>query len=244
MFWFKKKDQLEHILNDHDKRERLFFHDIVNLTHGLILFFNQRQSINKVISVEEIQMLEKEVRTLQSLIKEHYQYKHKNLPNTYDWVPFNIAEIAVRSLIQTYLPEESVQTYIHKSFLEEENSVVYFPVFYRIMNNLIKNMAEAKTSEVHIYFNFTELGLAIETKNQSKSTQDFKNISDKLSLLILEENPVQKDGGLGLESIYHLALECGGKFDFEISNNYWINRIFLPAPEKKNAQQIGPKKAA
>lgn len=232
MFWFKKKDHLEHTFNEHDKRERLFFHDMINQTHGLILFFNQRQSIKKNISVEEIQMLEREVRTLQSLIKDHFHYRHKNLPNTYDLVPFNIAEIAVKSLIQTYLPEESVRTYIIRDLLDEESSVIYFPIFYRIMNNLIKNMAEAKTSEVHIHFYYNEAGLTIETKNQSKRTQNLKEISDNLSQIILEENPQSSAEGLGLESIHHLALECGGKFDFEISNNYWINRIFLPTPQK------------
>ncbi|MBC7539342.1 MAG: GHKL domain-containing protein [Bacteriovorax sp.] len=242
MFWFKKKDLKEHNLGDHNKRERLFFHDIINQTHGLILFFNQRQSINKVISVEEIKMLEKEVRTLQSLIKDHFQYKHKNLPNTYDWVPFSIAEIAVKSLIQTYLPAETVQTFIHKDFKEDETSVVYFPVFYRIFNNLIKNMSEAKTNEVHIHFQFNESGLTIETRNQNNSNQELKKISDELSQLILDKNFSNKAGGLGLESIHHLALECGGKFESEISNNCWINRIFLPGPSI-TTQVIEQKKA-
>jgi thiamine phosphate synthase YjbQ (UPF0047 family) len=241
MFWFKKKDELENICNIHDKRERLFFHDIVNLTHGLILFFNQRQSSNKVVSVEEIQMLEREVRTLQSLIKDHFDYKHKNLPYAYDWVSFVIAEISVKNLIQTYLPEKSVQTFLHKDFSEclkaQEEAVVYFPSFYRIMNNLIKNMAEAQASEVHIYFKHTERGLFIETRNRRNLSQDLKSITDKLPRLILEEGPALAIEGLGLESIHHLALECGGKFDFEITNDYWINHIFLPSQKEER----GPK---
>lgn len=230
MFWIKKKDHLETFSSDHDKRERLFFHDIINQTHGLILFLNQRQSTKQVIEVDEIEMLEKEVRTLQSLIKDHFQFKHKNLPLSYDWVPFSIGEMAVRSLIETYFPKNSLKAIISSDFKGNEEAIIYFPVFYRIMNNLIKNMAEALILEVHIEFKGTIDGLTIETKNQCMSTQGFKILSDKLPQLILEESPKEKSLGLGLESIHYLALECGGTFDFEIVNNYWINRIFLPAP--------------
>jgi len=43
--------------------------------------------------------------------------------------------------------------------------------------------------------------------------------------------------GLGLESIHHLASECGGVFDFEIANDIWINRIFLPLQLQKDLKQ-------
>lgn len=227
MFWFKKKERLPPISHEHDhqKRERLFFHDMINLTHGLILFLNQRQSSHKTISALEIQGLEREVRTLQSLIKDHFQYKHKNLSLGDDWVPFKIAEIAVKSLIQTYLPEESVKTFVHRDFLDDESSVVYFPVFYRIMNNLIKNMAEAHAHEAHISFNYTNEGLIIHTRNPRGPRGDSNKVTDGFSQL-------------GIESVRHLALECGGTFDFEISNNHWINRVLLPRWVKE------PKKAA
>lgn len=236
MSWFKKDVS-------HDKRERLFFHDIINLTHGLILFFNQRQSSNKIINVEEIQTLEKEVRTLQSLIKDHFHFKHKNLPVTYDWVNFYIAEIAVNSLIKTYLSRETVKTFVRRDFMDDESTIVYFPAFYRIMNNLIKNMAEVKSIEVHIHFSKTSSGLVIETQNHCNSNQALKELSERLPQIILEDQTSVEAKGLGLESINHLALECGGNFDFEISNDVWINRIFLPFPEDQT-QVKGSKKAA
>jgi hypothetical protein len=241
MFLLKNKNQLNNDLNYHEKRERLFFHDMINLTHGLILFFNQRQNAQKNINFKEIQLLEREVRTLQSLIKDHFNYKHKNLGHTFSWVPFSIAEVAVTSLIQNYLPEESVQTFVHKNFGEningEENVHVYFPVFYRIMNNLIKNMAEARTQEVYIDFNYNELGLIIETKNLRNSSQDFLKISDDLTRVLKDEKFSNLPEGLGLESVYHLATESGGKFDFEISNDYWINRVFLPNIQNKEQKK-------
>lgn len=244
MFWLKKNSSHTHF--EQDKRERLFFHDIINLTHGLILFFNQRQSSNKGIDKEEIPMLEKEIRTLQSLIKDHYHYKHKNLSSTYDWVSFSVAEMALNGLIQTYLPDQKTKTFIkreglisyERSLSERENAVIYFPVFYRIMNNLIKNMAEAGTNEVHFYFNYFENGLLIETKNRITSKIDQKKMAEELSRLILEENfeeqksPENSGIGLGLESVHHLSSELGGRFDFEIVDDFWINKITLPVPPK------------
>jgi hypothetical protein len=216
MFLIKKKIPL----NLHEKRERLFFHDIINLTHGLILFFNQRQNSKKGIEPSEIQMLEAEVRALQSLIKDHYHYKHKNLTNDDDWISFEVSEIAMKSLIQNYLPTANVQ--ILKSGTPSGGPVIYFPIFYRTMNNLIKNMAEAGAREVHIHFNFEENGFSIQTKNQ------------------IPERKIQVIDGIGLESIRLLLEDCGGQFEFESTKDWWINRLFLPYPE----YQTKTKKAA
>lgn len=249
MFWLKKKESI-HTHFEQDKRERLFFHDIINLTHGLTLFLNQRISSEKGIEKEEIPMLEKEIRTMQSLIKDHFHFKHKNLPSTYDWVPFSVAEMALNGLIQTYLPVQSVKTFVkldgkisyERSFDERESAVVYFPVFYRIMNNLIKNMAEAGSVEVHFTFNYFENGFLIETRNRINSSSNQKSMADNLSRLILEENiesvsesPENSGVGLGLESVHHLAEEFGGRFDFEIVEDFWINKITLPVPPSKKS---------
>ena len=219
MFWFKKNDHIELVSNNRNKQERLFFHDLINLTHGLILFFNQRQNAQKIISVEEIHMLEKEVRTLQSLIKDHFQFSHKNLSPNNEWVPYSFAEVAVKCLIQTYLPEEKVTTFIHKDFDDAVTSLIYFPTFYRIMNNLIKNMAEAQTNEAHFYFEFNQIGLAIKTTNQ------------------MTDSNGRLKKGQGLASIGHLAMESGGKYEFEYHNGLWTNKILLPSGTLKKEQK-------
>lgn len=244
MFRFSKKNHLEK--DENQKRESLFFHDIINHTHGLLLFLNQRQTLGKDIKSEEIKIVESEIRALQSLIKDHFHLKHKNLSSTYDWVPFSVAENSLSGLIQTYLPAPNVQTFIHlkgalcydKSLEERKNALIYFPTFYRIMNNLIKNMAEAKSTEVHFYFDYSEDYFTIETRNKFNEQKDLDKISDKLSQLILNEKALSP--GLGLESIHHLALESGGVFDFEVAHDMWINRISLP----RNPRMKDQKKAA
>lgn len=239
MFWFNKKNHIEDQMTASEKRERLFFHDLINQTHGLLLFLNLRQSQKRDIVSSEIEMLVGEVRTLQSLVKDHFHFKHKNLSSTHDWIPFSAAETSLTGLIHTYFPSNSVKTYIHlkgalsydKSVEERENALIYFPVFYRIMNNLIKNMAEANSSEVHFYFDYGSNGLTIETRNKLNVQRNSAKISDKISRVVTGNKPTET--GLGLESIYHLASECGGVFEFETANDMWINRISLPLPPVK-----------
>ena len=211
MFWFKKKDHLELHQIDREKRERLFFHDIINQTHGLILFLSQRKSANKTISVLEIELLEKEIRTLQRLIKDHYQFGHKNLSQKDDWVPFKTAISSFESLIHNYFSKKDVKIFITNELINDEAGVVHFSTFYRIMNNLIKNMAEARGIEIKIHFRIAQNGLEINTENK------------------IVDQSTQSSSGLGLESIRHLANECGGKFIYETSNGLWLNHVFLPS---------------
>ncbi|MBP9681025.1 MAG: HAMP domain-containing histidine kinase [Bacteriovorax sp.] len=224
------------------KRDQFFFHDVINLTHGLILFLNERMNSKKNLENEQIKLLENELRTLQSLIKDHFHFKHKNLVESSEWVPFSVAESALKGLIQTYLPEENVKTYIRlkgkisyeQSLQERESAFVYYPVFYRVMNNLIKNMAEAKSNEVFFLFDYSDNTLFIETRN--------KTISD--SFTWHEEGPRSSESssgnGLGLDSIRGLALNSGGKYEIEVVDSVWINRITLPNP----LSEVEPKRAA
>jgi hypothetical protein len=248
MFWFTSKDKIQNLPEGNDKRERLFFHDLINHTHGLQLYLNQRIAQNISISPSECELLTREIKTLQSLIKDHFHLNHKNLPHTPDWVNFSSAELSLMSLIQTYLPTPMVKTFIHlsgelsyeKSVSSRANILLHFPTFYRIMNNLIKNMAEARCREVHLNFDYGNHGLIIETRNKFNSSNDLKSLADKIDQLILDGSPDYNK--LGLESIHHLAQEAGGVFEFEVSNDEWVNRISLP--KNKDQEQKVLKVAA
>ena len=240
MFWLINKEQLPIQSNTNEKKERLFFHDLINHTHGLLLFINLRQIQNRDIKADEIETLSSEIKILQSLIKDHFGLDHKNLLSTLDWIPFNRAEISLTSLIQTYLPQNSALTFIHfkgelsyeKSVNEREKCLIYFPVFYRIMNNLIKNIAESGSDEVNFYFDYGENGLTIETRNNFNNKDRIKKLADSLSQVILDES--FKGNKFGLESVHHLALESDGLFEFEVANDLWINRVLLPKRSAKS----------
>ncbi len=234
MFWLINKELVQTQSSTSEKRERLFFHDLINHTHGLLLFINLRQSQKRGLKAEEIEVLSSEIKTLQSLIKDHFGLGHKNLLGTFDWVPFSSALISLTGLIHTYLPQNLASTFIHfkgelsyeKSVMEREKCLIYFPVFYRIMNNLIKNIAESGSDEVNFYFDYGDNGLTIETRNNFNNKERIRKLADVLGQVILDEST--NDNRFGLESIHHLTLESGGLFEFEVANDLWINRILLP----------------
>lgn len=231
MFSFKKKSTAENS-NDTDLKERLFFHDIVNQTHGLLLFLGQKELDKSTIDQSEVKMLASEIKTLQSLIRDHYDFKHKNLVQTYEWVPFSYAKLAFAQLSMTYLGTTKVSSSFKMEGVGVESAQVYYPCFYRIMNNLVKNIAEAKAESVEFEFSLKESGLFVKSKNYMKKTSE-NDLPEYLSQVILAEN-VKPISGLGLESIHHMAEENGGSFSFEISESTWVNRLFLPTQKLKS----------
>lgn len=230
MFIFKKKNHSSentgHTHEQSELKERLFFHDLINHTHGLLLFLNNKTMMNSGIDKDEMLMMEKEIKTLQSLIKDHYNFKHKNLVQTYDWVPFSYAKLAFANLCQTYLADIEVNASFSVQGDEVAEDLIYYPCFYRILNNLIKNIAESKCSQVDFSFVLNEAGMFVNTKNKLKDNIE-DNSPEYLSRVILDEKIVPIKS-MGLDSIHHMALEHGGSFSFEISNNSWGNHLFLP----------------
>ena len=86
-----------------------------------------------------------------------------------------------------------------------------FIVLYRILNNIIKNMAEAKIHKGAFGLEFSHVGLSLSTTNS-----------------IVDQNTSSNRDGLGLLSIASLASEAGGFFQYEIHQNTWKNLVFLP----------------
>jgi len=233
-----KKNSLQSLDNQHDMKEKLFFHDLINQTHGLLLFLNQKEMTGEGVSPSEVILLEKEIKTLQSIINDHYNYKHKNLVQTYDWVPFSYAKLAFAGLSNTYLNDVTVDATFTIMGENLEEDLIYYPSFYRILNNLIKNISEASCYKVQFTFVLNEEGLFIETKNPMRSTL---GTSESIAQVILNEK-TNSTKSMGLDSIHHLAEENGGIFSFEIESNTWINKLFLPT--KKSQSKIKTDKIA
>jgi hypothetical protein len=220
-----KKKSLQNLEDSDDLKERLFFHDLINQTHGLLLFLSQKEISEEAVSKEEINLIEKEIKTLQSLIRDHFNYKHKNLVQTYDWVPFSYVKIAFTNLSRAYFQDTKVDATFAIVGSHVEEDLIYYPSFYRILNNLIKNISEAQSPSVEFQFVIDEVGLTVITRNQlKKCTVDSP---ESLTLVISNEQPKYVQS-LGLDSIHHLAEEHEGLFSFEIENNTWINKLFLP----------------
>ncbi len=227
MFSLKKKQNAK---NESEMKEKFFFHDIINHTHGLLLFLSSKDIHKETLSSDEIKMMINEVKTLQSLIRDHYDFTHKNLVQTLDWVPVSYVKLAFSNLIQNYLNDKNVMTTFE--ITASEDVLFYYPSFYRITNNLIKNISESKAETISFKLEASYKGLSITSVNEMKSVHE-RNLPEHLSQVILSEKTPKKEG-LGLESIHHLATEAGGTFTFEIKNGQWINKFFIPAYKSKS----------
>lgn len=241
LFTFKKNkteklfDSKNEDVNFHDQ---LFFHDMINLTHGLLLFIDQRNLSNNTLSSTELLLIKSEIKTLQSLLRDHFKMKHKNLLSSPSFIDVYELKNVIHSLIGTYLKEKPVNTSIIIDPGAEKVFSIQFSIFYRICNNLIKNISESDGSQIDLKFLVTISGLKIESSNTLKEHLD-SNLPEYLERVILNEKKIQSDG-LGIESIHQLTKDCGGTFNFEIQNNTWINRVFLPnllSREDKNASK-------
>lgn len=226
---FKSKSEVL----EEEKNNRIFFHDLINHTHGILLFLNQKITYNNGATAEELELLNHEVKLMQTLIKDHFKLEHKNIKVKNNWVPFSELEQSIELLLKIYFPSSvkiSMETKGKIAFYEtletKKQALIHYPAMYRIMNNLIKNMAEAHATEMSFYFEYTDQAFIIETKNKLGPKIDKTNIVDYLSQAILKEDEPQK--GIGLDSIHEIVTTMNGKFHFDIQDGIWINKIEIP----------------
>lgn len=234
----RKQHSSEH--GDKESKDKYFYHDLINMTHGLNMYLGHKVSGGKSLDYNEVKTLRNEIKMIQSLVKDHYKYGHKNLFGTYEYVSFGFAKDSIKKMITGYLPENLVEThFVYKGEISEgvdyetsEKCLVHFPSFYRIMNNLVKNMAEDQTKEAEFVFNYDESGLTITAKSKVfKLGDDHENLAKDLSAIIMSNDKYSSDdkaNGLGLKSIANLCEEQGGEFSFAIEDGFWVNSIKLP----------------
>ncbi|EQC49394.1 putative membrane protein [Bacteriovorax sp. BSW11_IV] len=240
----KKTGNVASVSND--KKDKLFFHDLINHTHGLSLFLNSKISSGKETSTDENLLLLGELRMMQALIKDHFGLGHKNLHGHYDVVSFDFAKIGLLNLVDNYLPESNVEGhFIFRGGAASEapleiraNCMVYYPIFHRVMTNIVKNISEAKSRSAEFIFDYKEDGLHITVKNKITQLNDLERSnlhSDLGKIILLAQN--DKTTGHGLESINTLVDSIGGDFSFKIENGLWINEIFLPRPSNEQLKK-------
>ncbi len=227
--------------DDKESKDKYFYHDLINMTHGLNMYLGHKVSGGNSLDYNEVKTLRNEIKMIQSLIKDHYKYGHKNLFGTYEYVSFDFAKASILKVIKSYLPDNLVEThFVFKGMISgssdpdvSEKCMVHFPSFYRIMNNLVKNMAEDQTNEAEFVFDYDETGLSITAKSKVfRLGEDHENLAKDLSAIIMGGDKYSSDdkaNGLGLKSIASLCEEQGGEFSFAIVDGYWVNSVKLPA---------------
>ena len=252
-FFLKERKHLfKRIKNGHDEfqesvvnKDRYFFHDLINQTHGINLFLSSKITENAGISNIDTKRIHSEVKLMQSLVKDHYGYGHKNLKDSYEFVNFDFAKMGLYNLIENFLnDDEIISHFIFKgdiasnlSFENRKKALVHYPTFYRIMNNLIKNISEEKSKLVEFSFSYEEEGLYVVIKNKIFSLNDKREDVEKdLSEIIRQSNVLpfkDRHSGVGLESIHSLIQNIDGEFKFSIDGEFWVSEIYFPRPNEE-----------
>ncbi len=233
---------------DRDRDDRLFFHDIINQTHGINLMLSNRISKGVGVDSTECRDLMGEIRIIQAQIKDHYKFSHKNLVNNYEYVSFDFARRWIERTVDSFLPTGLVEsTFVYRGLVsptaskeEKKKAVIHYPSFSRILTNLIKNISEVKAHDVYLEFEYDGSGLLCTVKNKVFDQEgNVVNLEHKLreSILNSSRNPVLKnESGIGLESISSICREQGGDFHFYLEDGYWVNKVFLPTPHVNGEQ--------
>jgi hypothetical protein len=203
---------------DQVSQERLFFHDLINHTHGLTLFLEQRISSGEQLSNPEMQLLYQEISLLQMMIIDYFKYEHQNIDNNAQATLEKLHPLIV-GLMKKYLSQCDLK--VENEFEWNSDYVLNHLASYRIFTNLIKNIADACPQRVSIKFSLQYSLLICSLEN------DFNNI---------KKHQIK---GIGLQSIEELVRTIGGKIQWSIDQHTqrWHTEIRLPL-ELINKQRI------
>jgi hypothetical protein len=234
-----KRSKNKKTFDQDEDKDKYFFHDLINITHGINLFLESRISTENNISTNDAKNIKHEIKSLETMIQNHFEYQHKDLIDVQEIITFTEAKVNLYQTIQTYLPSDLVEChFIYNGFLSADSSnyqkelaLIHLPSFTRIMGNIVKNMSEVDTTQAEFIFNYDLRGLHVITKNKIYKLKDDRlNLAEKMKDLILDQQYNSKNTieGLGLKSIQSQVKSIGGNFRFKIENGFWISELFIP----------------
>lgn len=223
--------------------DRMFFHDVINHTHALLLFLRSKKNDQNLVS-EDIQNVINEVKLLQDNLQQHFGFKHKDLSKHKMQVPFQLAMGRVYNLIDAYFPAHDQVTISLKGHLAPTQSyenirrcTVDLIYFHRIMTNILKNAYEAGSDKVECLFDYRDDGLHVRiVNNMNKLKREKMNLEKDLGQVILAFDQKSSDH-IGLESINQICQEIGGSFEFSIQDAHWISEFHLPIQNESYQSQ-------
>lgn len=218
-------------------QERYFFHDAINLTHGLTLFLRGRLTKGEGISPQEVEDVLGEVRSWQNLLQNYFGMGHKNIKSDESQ---NLGEIIqeMNRVISFFNDDSDIEIFSHYSGRLEDHSKghylkqIDFPSspLLRIFTNLLKNSLEAGSMRVEIVHGLNDFNYTLMVKNEimappRKSYELAKILENQIS------NQSQKAplvAGYGLEAIDSLVQNLGGKFHFTLEGQVWKSEVVIP----------------
>ena len=223
-------DYFPTFLNDHqdvkikdNDSSKLFFHDVINKTHGMKLYLRNQKDQKKEIDIKGIEDLLNEVESLQLLFKDHFREGHKNLELLDDYVEVKKAIEGAKRLLVYFVPEcqngkflEGVVS-LSSHFLKnkKEKNLIHYASFYRIFGNLMKNISDHGGRDISVYFGMKEGFFHIVVEN---------NLNKKQA----DSSEKSIETSFGLRSIEKNCLEQEGRFKFSKRDTVWKSEIWLP----------------
>lgn len=224
--------------DNQNRKDRYFFHDMINHLYGISLKLTYRLSKGKGLEKDELGPLLNEVMALQNLLSDHFGFKHKNINHSFDYMPFNEMKDLIHSQIQSFFGEKTRVEIIYSGVFDQGHSHEFsspslpFASFYRILTNLLKNAREAKAQNIEIIFDGDFHQLSMKMKNDFHHLGDNPfELSEGLSKVIQAQSHQNSSQGLGLAAVESLCREHGGEFSFDIKDGFWANYLTLPYGE-------------
>lgn len=215
-------DELEDNSLDNES-SKLFFHDVINKTHGMKLYLRNQKDQKKEIGLKGIDDLLNEVESLQLLLRDYFRESHKDLQFLDDYVEVKKAIEGAKRLLAYFIPDcqntkflEGVVSLGNDFFKnKKEKSLIHYASFYRIFGNLMKNISDHGGRDMFVNFDIKEGRFQIVVENSFNKKQ---KASTEISI----------ERSFGLRSIEKNCLEQGGKFKFSKKNEVWKSEIWLP----------------
>lgn len=159
----------------------------------------------------EAKVLQQEIIILQNILQGHFGWQHRSLWRLSGIVHFHEARKIVDRMLENYFTHTNCQ--VSQICRVEDLAVkLHLPSFYRIMNNLVKNVLEANSSFLQLEYQQSGVNLHIRMASEAgiySSTDRFK--------------------GTGLESVAYLVALQGGTFSHHCEHGQWITSIALPS---------------
>lgn len=198
--------------------ERLFFHDLINHTHGIMLSIEAKKN-----PTVELMQIKDEIQKLQLLVSDHYKYHHKDLKGLKLFFKVSELEIEAKKVFENYMPSPDWKLHWHSDIVFDGQ--ISAAQFIRIVTNIAKNMAESKSMEAEVYFHAGIDKLQIKTKNRI-SKEYHSGPSEIWKHHALTDQ--MRDLGSGLKSVHKQCLALKGQFHFSVEGEFWINKVTLP----------------
>ncbi len=213
---------------DSKKEQKFFYHDLINKTHGIHLFLSEKIR-KKDMREDDLILLQKEIFSLQTIIKDHSEINHRNLKPVREYVSYYEVRAKIQYMLKTYFSHSEVvfvENY-SKNNGTINDFLVHAVCFERMIGNLFKNAYEAHTSRIELTINVNVSELIFEMKNNFKTLPENSfQMAERLSRNILSHG--NEDAPLGIESVHFLVERMEGVFKFGIEDGLWVSRVVIP----------------